>query len=123
MIFDYFDQNFMAFMILLTLGAVMYVNKDIKIPASRLFMTGIFILLAVSLNDLMTEVTERLYESGREKPAVLLRTWADTICYILRPCIIMIELFIVIPNKKYRLLCSLPAAVNGVIFGTALFGS
>ncbi|MBP3273302.1 MAG: histidine kinase [Ruminococcus sp.] len=123
MIFDYFDQNFMAFMILLTLGAVMYVNKDIKIPASRLFMTGIFILLAVSLNDLMTEVTERLYESGREKPAIVLRTWADTICYTLRPCIIMIELFIVIPNKKYRLLCSLPAAVNGVIFGTALFGS
>ena len=54
---------------------------------------------------------------------IRIRLIFDTISYIVRPVIIMIELFIIIPDKKYRSLCILPSAINAIIFSTAFFDS
>ena len=116
--------NCIALMIILALVVIMKVNKNEKIPASQLFwlVTGLILFLTVA------DTMEMWLASKKGTPQELvmytrLRTYCSAIIYIVRPIIIMTEVFIVIPNKKYRGLCALPAVVNAVYFSTVFFGS
>lgn len=116
--------NCIALMIILALVVIMKVNKNEKIPASQLFwlVTGLILFLTVA------DTMEMWFASKKGTPQELvmytrLRTYCSAIIYIVRPIIIMTEVFIVIPNKKYRGLCALPAVVNAVYFSTVFFGN
>ncbi|WP_294489937.1 sensor histidine kinase [uncultured Ruminococcus sp.] len=124
MVAEYINENYMTFMILFSLIAAMIVNKDVEIPASRLFITGITLLTLITLNDLLHLYQQELFSKpNMQEKALTIRTWGDSIAFILRPVLIMIEIFMVMPEKKLRKLCAVPAVLNGLVFSTAIFGS
>ena len=125
MILTYFTYNFMMLMILSALIVMMWVNRREKIPASKLFVLVIIILIIISIMDAVSLWTQQPETQSTINLSTLLtvRTFVDATSYIVRPVIIMIEVFIIIPGSKYRLLCLLPAVLNGIIFATAYFGS
>lgn len=124
MIAEYINENYMTFMILFSLIAAMIVNKDVEIPASKLFITGITMLMVISLNDLLYLYQQEMFARPDMRSAALtIRTWGDTISFILRPVLIMIEIFMVVPEQKLRKLCAVPAILNALVFSTAVFGS
>ena len=123
MILSYFTVNFIPCMILLALLALIYVNKDVKIPATNLFLGCIlvaFLLTVISFINADVDVTG----FSPEKTAQTLRvhTLLSTLSYALRPCVILLQLLIILPRKKYKLLCIVPAVINAAIYSTALFG-
>lgn len=121
---SYFILNFMPLMILLTLIAMMFVNRDVKIPATNYFTASIAIMLAVTIMTMMNDNTDISGLSAEEAQNVIwLHTVSSTLSYILRPCIILVEILIILNNSKYKYLCAIPAVINGAVFSTALFGS
>ena len=115
MLLDYFITNFMTLMILLALIAIMMVNKNNKIPATNLFRMAVIMLIAITIID-----------SASERPD-LVDKWSivalKTFSYILRPFLIMTEVFIISPEKKFRYFCAIPAIANAAVFFPAIFGS
>ena len=106
MIASYFITNFMPIMILIALLAVMYVNRDVKIPATSLFMTNIFILVVLTVISTLNDNWDISGLSPENaKVIVKLHTITSTFDYILRPCLILTEILIILNDKKYRLLC------------------
>lgn len=124
----YLTENFMTLMLLAALIVILIVNRGTQIPAARYFNLVILLLLIATAAD-----TAAHWAAGdapipfftRDPDRIMhFRTWADTIGYILRPLIIMIQLFIVSPKMgKYKALIAIPAVANGFIYITALFGS
>ncbi len=120
----YFILNFMPLMILLALAAMMFVNRDVKIPATNLFNVTIIIMLALTVFSTMNSYTDISgFSPAEAEKTIWIHTLATTFSYILRPFLILTEILIILDNKKYRLLCAIPAVINGIIFSTALFGS
>ena len=124
MIYTYISSNFMTLMILLILGAVMWINRKEQIPASNLFLAGIFMLLVLTVTESAETWLGNLDENVEGLSEIInARTVFSVINYILRPAIIMIEVFLLLPTRKLRLICALPAVINAGIYSTALFGS
>ncbi len=124
MISAYWIQNSICLMILLAVVVMMYVNRDVKIPASSLFFVSVGMLLLITIAgsfDTATDVSGMTAEEAAR--VVRLRTWASFLCYSLRPGVILTELLIMFHRKKYRLLCAIPALVNMAVYSTVLFGS
>ncbi len=124
MLLDYFVTNFMPLMILLALFAMMYVNRDVKIPATNLFrvVAGIMLLLTItSTFGSYTDVSGLPPETVQK--VVFIHTLLSSISYILRPCLILMEILIILNKSRFKLLYAIPAVINGVIFGSAIFGS
>ena len=120
----YFILNFMPLMILLTLLAMMFVNRDVKIPAANLFAVDIVIMIVITIISTINENTDITGLSPEEvKNTIKLHTFLTTAGYILRPCLILMEILIILNANKHKLLCIIPAIINAVIFSTALFGS
>ena len=124
MIVSYFITNFMPIMILLALLAVMYVNRDVKIPATSLFMTNIFILVVLTVISTLNDNWDISGLSPENaKVIVKLHTITSTFSYVLRPCLILNEILIILNEKKYKLLCVIPALINAIVFLPTIFGS
>ena len=124
MILSYFIINFMPLMIILGLIAMMYVNRDIKIPATKLFAAVIVMMLVLTVIAMVnTDSSIEGLSPGDVNRRIFLHTLTSVLSYTLRPCMIMIEILIILHNKKYRLLFTIPAIINGLIFSTALIGS
>ena len=124
MIGSYFISNFMPLMILLALVAMMFVNREVKIPATRLFVACIFILLIITIIDDLDVATDVSGLSSEEAARVIwIHTLVSVLGYVLRPCVILMELLIILQEKKFKLLCILPAVFNAAVYGSALFGS
>ena len=124
MIVSFFAINFMTLMILLATATMMYVNRDVKIPATKLFVVSIFVMLAVAVAgtfDVYTDVSGMAAEEAAR--IVRSRLWASTIGYILRPLVILAEVELLLRNKVFRILWMIPAGVNALIYITALFGN
>lgn len=122
---EYFSINYMTLMTLSGLVLLMFVNKNAKIPASRYFRIGIILLLAVTVSDYFGNYYKFLTVTAPDMTAFAVERryiW-DTISYIIRPVIILLEVLVILPDKKYKYLCILPAAVNGIIYSTRFFGS
>ena len=117
---SYFILNFMPLMILLALLAMMFVNRDVKIPATNLFTVSIIIMLAITVISTFNTITDISGLSPAEAERVIwFHTLMSTLSYILRPCLILTEILIVINDSRFRFLCVIPAAINAVII-TAL---
>ncbi len=116
MLLEYLSSNFMTLMIISALALIMVVNRKVRIPATNLFAIGIVLLLTIT-------VAETWKESSPLSQTVTMQTFLSTVVYILRPFIIMLEVIIMLPDKRFRPFCLIPAVINAVIYSTALFGS
>ena len=122
---EYFSYNYMTLMTLSGLVLLMFVNRNAKIPASSCFRAGIILLLAITVSDYIGNYYKFLTVTDPDMtPFAIERRYIwDTISYIIRPVIILIEVLVILPDKKYKYLCILPVVVNGIIYSTRFFGS
>lgn len=120
---QYFIVNFIPLMILLGLIAMMYINRDAHIPSAHLFAGCVVIMVAIMALSFLNTYSD-VSGLSPEKAARVIRihTLASTLNYILRPLLILFEILIMLNNKKYQLLCSIPAVINGLIYSMTLFG-
>ncbi|MBP5249308.1 MAG: HD-GYP domain-containing protein [Lachnospiraceae bacterium] len=124
MLLTYFTLNFVPLMILLALIAMMIVNRDVKIPATNLFAATIVIMIFLTISSTVSDSIDITGLSADAVSRVVkVHTLTSTISYILRPCIILMEILIIKHESRHKWLYTIPAAVNAVIFSTALFGS
>ena len=111
-------------MILLAIIAMMYVNRDVKIPATSLFALSMIFMILLTVAgtfDVWTDVSVLSPEEAAR--VVMLRRIGSAFGYALRPCVILVQILIVLQNWKYRFLSVIPAVVNGIVYIAALFGS
>ena len=125
MFLDYLTSNFMTLMLLSSLVIIMLVNYDAEIPEARLFTTGIVLMLILTVLDTAeTWISDIRIPAGEENYELIrLRTHIAATSYILRPTIIMLQLYIVIPDKKFIVPCALPAMANAAVYSTAFSGN
>lgn len=119
-IIDYIVSNYLTLMILLAVIVLMVVNRKENIPATQLFGLGVSLLVVITV---LTAASKSFTLAGTTPELIRLHTISDTLKYIIRPVIILIELCIIIQDRKLRIIYSMPAIINAVIFSTALFGS
>lgn len=114
-------------MILFFLSVIIYVNRKVNIPAGKLVSIIIVVLLIVDMLDygenVLSGITAYQIEISDPQLRIGLRTVFRTLLYVLRPTIILLELFVISPNKKYWLPLSIPTIVNACIYLPTLFGS
>ena len=124
LLLDFFTHNFITLMILISLSVTIFVNKRLAVPATGYFAAGIVTLLLITVVNTVGFYLEQgeifLSDSNRQYP---LRVAMTALQYILRPRVIMLLSFIVIPNKKSLPLYAIPAVVNAVVYISACFGS
>ncbi len=113
-------------MILFFLTIIVYVNRKANIPATKLVKTIILILLIVQILDYATMVLsgESVYQIDIPDPQfrIQLRTVLTTLLYILRPTIILLELFVIYPRKKHWIPLAIPTILNACIYLPTMFG-
>ena len=117
LLIDFFTQNFMTLMILGTLTVVILVNRKIGIQAAGYFAGGMVLSLLITFVNYMNGWIEqaRLFTDYIDLQYTVHLTMA--VCgYILRPLIIMILAFLVIPNPRFRLPCTIPAIINAIVY-------
>ena len=120
LLFYWFSDNYPTLMILLAIIVLLIMNRHENIPAAGLFALGAGLLLAVIVGEAVSVQAEL---AGKTPFLIRVHTVSDALRYIIRPFIILIELFVIVPNKKLRIAYSIPAVVNTIIFSTAFFGS
>ena len=124
MIYTYISLNFMTLMILLILAAIMWANRKEPIPAAGFLVIGICLLLILTVTDTAESFLGSFPGTSEGiRDIINVRTLLSVVNYIIRPVIIMAEVFILIPERRIRLICSIPSVINTVIYISALFGS
>ena len=116
MLATYFSVNFLTVIILLAIIAMMYVNRDVMIPATSLFALSMIFMLLLTVAgtfDVWTDVSVLSPEEAAR--VVMLRRIGSAFGYALRPCVILVQILIVLQNWKYRFLSVIPAEVNGIV--------
>ena len=116
MLATYFSVNFLTVMILLAIIAMMYVNRDVKIPATSLFALSMIFMILLTVAgtfDVWTDVSVLSPEEAAR--VVMLRRIGSAFGYALRPCVILVQILIVLQNWKYRFFSVIPAVVNGIV--------
>lgn len=114
MILDYLTQNYMTLMILGVMVVIMLINrKRDHIPGTNHFSIVIVLLFTLTIIDAI--------ESRTPRPNV--RMVCATISYIIRPLIIMLQVFVASPKKQYRVFFAIPGILNALVYSTALFNS
>ena len=113
-------------MIVFALAVIMFVNKGVKIPADNLFTAAIVILLLLSITDFSIERLKNVICNKSAEDLSIYRKmllFSSVVNYVLRPCIILLELFLLNSDLKHKIICILPALVNAVIYCSAFFTS
>ena len=91
MILDFIISNFTVLMIVAVMCVIMYVNKDLKIPAVSLARVAVILILITAvldyLNDMAAGLTNYSFPCSPEQ-LVRLHTALCVFSYILRPVII-----------------------------------
>lgn len=124
MLLGYLQANFMALMILFSLSAVMIVNRKVRIPAAKLFPMAIILIFMISVSDHISVYAEKIIlEKAVSDPEFYrtIRYQTSILSYILRPVIIMVELFLIKPDNTNSKLIIVPALINGIIYASAPF--
>lgn len=125
MILDFIISNFTVLMIVAVMCVIVYVNKDLKIPAVSLARVAVILILITAvldyLNDMAAGLTNYSFPCSPEQ-LVRLHTALCVFSYILRPVIILIELLIICPDKRLRIPIIVPSVVNALIYLPTLFG-
>ena len=112
------SANYAAFLMLIALFIIMYVYRDVKLPASKTFV----LIAAVLFFMCMAHSFEgwALLSPGRHD----VRLISSVVHYILQPLVIYLELIVLLPDhigKSRRVLFSLPLLINTVIYLIAPF--
>ncbi|MCR5165887.1 MAG: histidine kinase, partial [Oscillospiraceae bacterium] len=114
----------MALMILFSLSAVMIVNRKVRIPAAKLFPMAIILIFMISVSDHISVYAEKIILEKAVPDLDFYRTiryQTSILSYILRPVIIMVELFLIKPDNTNSKLIIVPALINGIIYASAPF--
>ena len=128
MLLEYFSFNFATLSILLVLVAFMFLNRKSDIPSANMYRYFIFIILILTVTDYANEKLAYKTAYGFEPVTMdadmlnTIHTVCSVIGYWLRPVVILIQLFIIAPNKRWRLPLCLPAVVNTVVFSIRYSG-
>ena len=123
MIFDYFATNFLTLMLLSALVVIMIVNRKLKIPATDFFYALVAVVLVLSVLDFFDDFLAGDYSLKPTFNPVFLRTLTDALIYVLRPVVILTELLVLLPKRRHRFFCLIPAFINAVVYLSALFGT
>lgn len=124
MIAQYFFLNFSTLMILLGLASFMFADRDVKIPATKLFAASIFIMLTITVAvTLNASLDIEGLDPAQAANIIKLRTITTAVSYILRPFLILMEILIILSSRKLKIICTIPAVINGIYYSTAIFGS
>lgn len=125
---EYFYFNFATLSILLVLVVFMFLNRKSDIPSANMYKYFILIILILTVTDYANEKLAYKTAYGFEPVTMeadllnTIHTLCSVIGYWLRPVVILIQLFIIAPNKRWRLPLCLPTVVNTVVFSMPLFG-
>ena len=119
----YFSSSFITLILLSAVLVMMLVNRKLNIPATKMLYAAIVLILVLSVLDFFDNYCSGEYELVPSFDTVWPRTVTETLIYTLRPLVILAELLIILPKRRYRLLCAVPAVINAAVYSTALFGS
>lgn len=119
----YFSSSFITLILLSAVLVMMLVNRKLNIPATKMLYAAIVLILVLSVLDFFDNYCAGEYELIPSFDTVWPRTVTETLIYTLRPLVILAELIIILPKRRYRLLCAVPAVINAAVYSTALFGS
>ena len=126
MITEFLITNVSILLILLVLTVMLYVNQDLDIPAVGLFRAAILLLLLICVLDFVDDAAagETVHRFATADVAVLsrIRTITSGLVYILRPVVILLELLLLIEEKRVRMVCIALSVFNGVMYLPALLG-
>lgn len=112
------SDNYLAFLILGGLFAIMYAYREVKLPATRTFVFIAFALLIMCVSDVIESW------AAMSPDRLSLRIGSSVIHYIIQPLIIYLELIVLLPpsgNKKTIIIYSIPIAINTLIYLIAPF--
>lgn len=127
MITEFLAANASILLILLVLAVMLYMNRDLDIPAVGLFRTAIFLLLLISILDFADSAaaggTVHSFPVTDTAVLIRIRTIASTLVYILRPVVILLELLVLIERRDLRLLCIGLSVFNTLMYLPALSGA
>ncbi len=120
---SFLTHNYIAVMILLSFSLTVIVNKRLAVPATNYFAVGIITLFLIIIVDTVIFNLEEnaIFSNAPDRQHKLLIIMT-ALGFILRPLVIMILSFIVIPDKKRLPLFAIPAIVNAVVYILACFG-
>ncbi len=109
------SENYLTFLLLGGLLVMMYAYRDIRLPATRNFLFIILVLFLMSIANNL----ERWAALSPDRRTM--RIAMSVLHYCLQPCVIWLELIIIIPrtarNHRQKIfLLSLPLIVNTIIY-------
>ncbi|MCR5800842.1 MAG: HD-GYP domain-containing protein [Lachnospiraceae bacterium] len=120
----YFSVNFMPLMIIIAIAAMLFINRDVKIPASKFIGPAVVMMIVLTItSSLTTNIQIDDYTPEAVARIITIHTFASTLGYVLRPFLTLIEILIILETKRSKILASIPAIINACVFSTALFGS
>ena len=123
LLYSYLSSNFITLTLLSTVLVMMLVNRKLNVPATQMFYAAIAVIFALSVLDFFDNYLAGEFSQKPSFDTIWPRTVTETLIYSFRPLVILAELLIILPKRRYRLLCAVPALVNIAIYATALFGS
>ena len=118
MFLAYFQQNYMTILLSLALGVIAYAYHTYTIPARSYIPLIILIILLCSFTYFLNDWIYSCYRSEASMDPSLyvpIRKALSIMNYILQPIPIMLQLFIIVPDKKKHLRISIPAQINTII--------
>ena len=124
LLLDCFLDNFITLSLLAGLTVMIIINRKLAVPATGSFISGIVVLLLLSVvNSVRGWLDADMIFAGKPDAQYQLEIVITAASYVLRPLVIMIEAFVVMPNKKYRIPCMIPAAINAAVYLSMCFGT
>lgn len=124
MLLAYITSNYLTLLILMALTAIMLANRRVKLPASEYFYLAILVMLVLTLSSFLTDwAADAVHAENTENiEAYRQMRWIASIAdNILRPVPIMLELMLIAQKPRLRRLCTIPSALNLIVYITAPF--
>ena len=124
LLLDFLTHNYIALMILLSLSVTIIVNKKTAVSSKGYFAAGILVLFFIMVADtLCFQIKQGTLFANNPDLQYRMHIAMTALGFILRPPVIMILSFIVIPDNKFRLPFAAPALVNAIVYILSCFGS
>jgi len=122
---QYITYNFMTLMILIILTAMMLANRKINVPASGYIRISAVLLFLITIGAFAGEWASGFTPENSPDlgTVIVIHTAASVFCYLLRPFVILAELFALTPNVSHKFLIAIPALINSAIYAIAPFTS
>ena len=115
----FFNENYIAFIILAGLFVIMFAYRDVHIPAGKNFILIAIVILVMCIAHCIE------HWASLSPDRLNMRIISSVVHYILQPLVFYLELIIIIPEsdkeiKSHKLLLALPIIANTIIYLIAL---